>query len=179
MGQALSPANRFLPSFSASAALRTPHLHHALHLAYPHRLEQLQTFPNYRGQVQRNGVPGFRVRGEVLAQCLAGKRDHFGFERRRGRQREPVRRNQGGPAWEASAASGPARSHRYTRPDLRGGTVPIHSAGGCVCPAPERGLRPRRPGHSTGRRLPWRWTFQFTSVDMVLLCSSAAFGARM
>ena len=56
-------------------------------------------WPITRRQVQRHGVAGLRDGPRSSShQRLARKRDHLGFERRGGRQGEPVGRNQRRPA---------------------------------------------------------------------------------
>src|SRR5689334_11589497 len=82
----------------ARERLRTTQLHHSLDLAEPHGLEYLEALSDHAGHVQRHGVAGGGVGGEVVVERLAGDRDHFGFEGSRGGESESIGRSHSRPS---------------------------------------------------------------------------------
>src|SRR5262249_32795344 len=94
-----SAAGRVSPdSMKMRATLRTTRLHHALNLAKPHGLEELQALSDHRGKVHRDRVPGIRVRGKVGGESLAGKGNDLGFELGGRGERELIGRDERRPS---------------------------------------------------------------------------------
>src|SRR5215471_13510522 len=76
---ATAAASKATPD-STAIPLRTAKLHRPLHLAQPHRLEELQPLADNFGEVEGDGLTDGRVRGEVRVERLAGEGNHFRFE---------------------------------------------------------------------------------------------------
>ena len=58
------------------------HFHVTLHLAQPHRLEQVQAMSNDDRQIHGDFIPSRRMSGKILDQRLTRQGDNFRFQRR-------------------------------------------------------------------------------------------------